>query len=300
MYFHAVASDAPDLYIVQQVLRISGPLDTDRFEDAWTAVVARHEALRTVFHWQPGETPRQVVRAELPFDFDVVALSELEAESTEVLAAEQRARRFDLQDGPTMRLLLVALGPNDWQLIWTQHHLVQDGWSAGIVLRQVFEVYESGSAPSDADTPQFRSYVDWLQSRSVDDDREFWSRELDGLAQPTRMLPSSDEPGGYSRSDRTLDADLSRRLRDFAKDERLTLNTVLVGAMALLVARSTGSDDVALGVVASGRPPQLADMDVTVGMFINTTILRLPVPADGDGHPQDGDGSGACRSRHRR
>lgn len=148
MYFHAVASEANDLYIVQQRIEIEGLLDPAIFQAAWETVVERHQALRTVFRWEPGRAPRQFVLERLAVDFESVDLTDDPA-GADVIAARfesDRSIRFDLANGPLMRVVLFTVAPHRHTLLWSQHHLVQDGWSASIVLQELFAAHEDLAA----------------------------------------------------------------------------------------------------------------------------------------------------------
>jgi len=284
MYFHALASDASDLYIVQQRIDIDGPLDPSLFRAAWLSIVERHAALRTTFHWEPGQTPRQVVHDRLEFDFAALDLSHTPDAPLQVEARfeSDRSLRFDLANGPLMRVVLFTMAPDRHTMLWSQHHLVQDGWSASIVLGELFAAYEdlqAGREPDLSEARPFSDYIAWLEGRPIEATESFWRKTLTGFEEPTRLVEQAtlDSGDAYTRRSRTLDSGLSEALRRFARDNRLTLNTVLVGSMGILVGRLSGSRDVAMGVVASGRPPTLPGVEAMVGMFINTLILRLEI-----------------------
>ncbi|MBT8207330.1 MAG: hypothetical protein KJO18_03565, partial [Acidimicrobiia bacterium] len=261
MYFHAVASDAEDLYVIQQRLEIAGPLDLVAFQDAWSRVVAHHPALRSVFVWDGSGVPAQIVCRGIDVEVEFTDLTgstdaHQRTSTIEASIEADRRTRFQLDAPPVMRLLLFKVGAELHELVWSQHHLTEDGWSATFVLQQVFSAYEqliSGETPDLPTSRPYGDYIRWLEERDDEATKAFWRDHFSGFSTPTRMsiAPIGDESSTYVRISHSLGRDLSDRLRTFARERRLTLNTMLVGGMTLLLGRYVGKADVALGVVAS-------------------------------------------------
>ena len=181
-----------------------------------------------------------------------------------------------------MRLLLFRVGAERHELVWSQHHLTEDGWSATNVLGEVFGAYErlvAGETPEMSESRPYSDYIRWLAERDDSETEAFWREHFSRFRRPTRMssAPTSETTSQYVRIDHSLGRELSDRLRAFAREQRLTLNTILFGGMTILVGRYVGKADVALGVVASGRPYMLSGVESMVGMFINTLALRIPI-----------------------
>ncbi len=283
MLFHAAGSSADDLYIVQQRIEIDGPLELEPFQRAWDTVIARHPALRSTFAWQHAGRPVQVVCRKVGVDVDLVDLADDPAASAVVDAAfvADRAFRFDLEVPPLMRITLYRVGPDRHVLLWSQHHLLQDGWSSSVVLNEVFTAYEAHVAGDDPPLPParpFRDYIDWLADNTSTDTEAFWREHLAGFTEPTRITNTQVASGdGYTRRFHTMTSATTSRLHEFAREHRITLNTVLVGALAIVLGRYSGRADVAFGTVAAGRPPTLPGVESMVGMFINTLALRIEI-----------------------
>jgi amino acid adenylation domain-containing protein len=287
MFFHTIASEVEDLYVIQQRLVIDGPLDLALFEEGWSRIIARHAALRTVFSWEQQGKPAQVVCRHVTVPIELVDLTdatEPDARIEDRIEAERR-RGFTLDAPPLMRLVLFRLAPDRHELLWSQHHLLEDGWSATNVLREVFDTYEALATGQQVELPPVRPYGDyirWLAARDPAETESFWRKQLEGFAEPTRLVEGS--RNGVERRYvwlyRSLGAELSTAVRTFARDHRLTLNTVLAGAMAIVLGRYVGRSDIAFGVVSSGRPYSLAGVESMVGMFINTLLLRVEIDED--------------------
>jgi amino acid adenylation domain-containing protein len=286
--FHTVYAPQSAVYFEQFVWSIQGDLDVDAFAHAWQRVVDAHPILRTSFHWEDLETPVQAVHrhAALPLarhdwrDRDP-------SERTTMLAdylADDRERGFNLDEPPLMRLALVQLAAADYYLIWSCHHLLLDGWSMSVLLKQIFLLYEAQRAGRDIELPAARpyaDYVEWLQQQDDAAAEAFWRGALKGFSAPTPLI--GDRPGVgdreevYHEQQLQLSAHLSAALRELARRHQLTLNTLMQGAWALLLGRYSGADDVVFGATVAGRPTDLTGFDTMVGLFINTLPVRVMI-----------------------
>ncbi len=303
MLFASLLAPASGAYVLQVVCTLRGGLDAGALREAWRQVVGRQAALRTSFHWEEVEHPHQVVHAavELPWseeDWRGLAPEAQAAGRAELVAAERR-RGFDLTRPPLLRLLLVRLADDTWRFHLTNHHLVLDGWSQQLLFREVFTLYarlrrggaqafaplEPGAqafAPLPPPVPYGR-YIAWLQRRDRSAAERHWRRELAGLTAAT-PLPFARPRGGRTGEVRwrgeELSAAVTARLKELAQRARLTLNTVVQGAWAVLLARVAGVEEVVFGAVVAGRPAELRGIEATIGLFINSLPLRVPVERD--------------------
>ncbi|HKV10346.1 MAG TPA: amino acid adenylation domain-containing protein, partial [Thermoanaerobaculia bacterium] len=263
MLFHTLF--APQSYVLELSGRILGDFDREAFLGAWGRLIERHPVLRTSFHWEGLPQPLQVVhrRVEIP------------------LASERQD--FHLGQAPLIRLLLVKEGDQEHRLVWTTHLILMDGWSQATVVRELFEIYAAlreGREPDLPATPPYRDYIAWLLQQQPGEAEEFWRRELAGLEGPT-PLPADRGPGAASevRQDRLqLSAETTAALKALGRSSRLTLNTLLQGAWALLLARTSGNPEVVFGATVSGRPAELPGIESMVGLFINSLPVRVAVP----------------------
>jgi amino acid adenylation domain-containing protein/non-ribosomal peptide synthase protein (TIGR01720 family) len=270
LVFLAALADGVDPYVVQQVLDLEGPLDPERLRAAGQALLDRHPALRVSFPAGPGGVLRQVVakRAELPW---------AEAEGDfERIAAADRHTPFDLTAAPLLRFTLVRVGPQRHRLILTNHHVLLDGWSTPLAVRELFDLY-SGRQPA-APRP-YTDYLRWLRRADRDAARQAWRVNLAGLDQPTLIAPNAgavlDERPGKLETD--LPREVGERLTTIARDRQVTLNTVVQAAWAVLLSHLTGRTDVVFGTTVSGRPAQVSGVEDMIGFFINTLPVRVPL-----------------------
>ncbi|MFH9657287.1 non-ribosomal peptide synthase/polyketide synthase [Streptomyces sp. NPDC017248] len=290
MLFHGLV-DTEHAYFDRTAVRLSGVPDPDAFAAAWQQVADRTPALRTSVHWHGLPHPVQVVHrhAELPVTrLDWRALTPAErAAATERLLAEDRAAGLDLTTAPLTRLTLAALPGDEVLLLWSTHHIVLDGWSTGQLLTEVCERYAAltgGPDPAPAVRRPFADFLHWLAAQDETAAERHWAETLAGFTART-PLPYDRTPAEAHRArsaasvHHALDPEVSRRLREGAARAGLTVNTVVEGAWALLLARSGGRDDVVFGTTVSGRPAELPGVEGMIGMFINTVPARVRTPA---------------------
>ena len=169
MLFHSLSAEDHGLYLLQAACRLSSSLDIALFEKAWNDTIARHEALRTSFHWDQPGSPYQQVQADVHcplecFDWQDVSSSDIDALLQEFLRNE-RTRDFDLSSAPLMRLSLIRLPENEYLFVWTCHHALLDGRSRTAVLKEVasrYKAFSNGQAAELAPCTPFQEYVEWF------------------------------------------------------------------------------------------------------------------------------------------
>lgn len=293
--FHAVSEPQSSIYLLQFHCTLAGPLNLPAFQRAWQQVLDRHPALRTVFLWEGLDEWLQVVRqhAMLPWkvhDWTTKNSAE-QKQACDDFLKEDGQKLFDLSHAPLMRVAVIRLKDNLHRLVWTQHHLILDGWSLAIVLKEALARYNGSVRGVDQQFPPVRPYRDfivWHRQLDLSQAEFFWKDYLKGFAAPT-VLPfyrledpeGQEKTGQHGRRTRQLSADLTRSLKSFSRNQQLTLNTVFQGAWALLLSRYSGQDDVVFGAVVSGRPAALSGIEAAVGLFVNTLPFRAIVSPDG-------------------
>ncbi|WP_210639699.1 non-ribosomal peptide synthase/polyketide synthase [Pseudomonas sp. Tri1] len=279
MLFHTLLEQGSGDYINQLRLDVEG-VDPQRFRAAWQAVVDAHDILRSGFFWQGDlAQPVQIVqrRVEVPFRvLDWSGHAGIE-DALQTLADEEHAHGVDLTQAPLMRLVLVRTGTERHHLIYTNHHILMDGWSSAQLLGEVLQHYRGDSVARPAG--RYRDYIAWLQRQDAATSQAFWTPALQRLETPTRLADVMPKPaqvdGGYGDHKQVLDETLTRRLEAFARASKVTVNTLVQAAWLLLLQRYTGKDTVAFGATVAGRPADLPGIEQQIGLFINT----LPVIA---------------------
>ncbi|SIR91538.1 non-ribosomal peptide synthetase [Pseudomonas putida] len=269
MLFHSTYSAQAGVYVNQMCLTMDG-LDVERFRNSWQAVLERHEVLRARFIWDGLAAPLQVIErhAELPFE-----VRQCPAGQLQTLAQAQREQGFDLAQAPLLRLVLVPLGEQRYELIYTSHHILMDGWSNALLLGEVLQRYH-GQQPA-GHASDYRDYIAWLQRQDRAASEAFWRGQLAELHEPTRLAGALRVTPGQGQGEhlQVLDALRTQALSRFAMAQKVTFNTLLQAAWALLLQRYTGQASVCFGATVSGRPAELAGIEQQIGLFINTLPL---------------------------
>jgi amino acid adenylation domain-containing protein/non-ribosomal peptide synthase protein (TIGR01720 family) len=300
LLFHSLWESGRAAYVEQVTCRLDGALDVAAFRLAWGQVVATHEALRTTFSTR-GVEPLQRVRAHAELVLEQADLRELEPAAQErELASRQladRARGFDLACGPLMRLALVRLDDSTTWLLWSHHHLILDGWSAALVLRDAFAAYDAarrGQHVTLRTPPRYADYIAWLRARPSEAVTRFWRATLGDFDAPTGLpfeRPRGAQPaapagelddaapaGRHQVAQRALSVPRTERLVALCAQHQLTLNTLVQAAWAFVLARASRSEDVLFGITSAGRSADLPGIERITGLLINTLPLRLRVP----------------------
>nr|WP_246481410.1 amino acid adenylation domain-containing protein [Amycolatopsis umgeniensis] len=282
LYHLALDGEAPDTYGIQQTLIIDGPLDAELFRTSWQALLGRHAALRAGFVRRKSGEMVQLIPREVKLPWEERDLSHLAEEDAlaevSVIAEQERAKKFDVVKPPLLRLTLIRLAPEKHCLVTTSHHLVMDGWSRALLESELLKIYAAGGVTSALPSPRsYRDYLAWLDKQDKEAAREAWREELAGAERSALGIPEKARkaPGKQAREELRYSPEFTSALVDFARRNGLTLNTLVQGAWALVLARLARRRDVVFGAVVSGRPADLPGAENVVGLFINTVPVRV-------------------------
>ncbi|HZD09371.1 MAG TPA: condensation domain-containing protein, partial [Candidatus Limnocylindrales bacterium] len=292
LLFHSVYAaynaKALDIYNVQLVLTLDGDLNEEALQSAIRIVLRRHANLRAGFEHEGTSHPVQFIPVEFSLPWRRVDLSPLpEAEQKQKLAAlvhEDETGRFNLAFPPLFRFTLARTQRQQHTFAFTYHHILMDGWSSPVFMREVLTVYQrNGDASSLLRVTPYRDYLAWLNTTNREMSRAIWKEALTGLHDPTRLVAAV--PGHAKEIPQEIrfnlpDA-LSAALVSLVRQHNLTLNTLVQGAWGVLLGRLTNQEDVVFGGTVSGRPPEIPGIETMVGLFINTVPVRVQL------HPGD-------------
>ncbi|MEU3872946.1 MULTISPECIES: amino acid adenylation domain-containing protein [Streptomyces] len=286
LHFHAQYDEsASDVYTVQSVLELHGPVDADALHEAARSLLSRHDNLRAFF--TEGEAGRtlQVVPRTVELPWALVDLAGLDprtagARLDEILAADS-ARRFVLSEPPLMRCTLVRLAEDRHRFVLTVHHIAVDGWSMPLLVRELFQLYgihrDGGDAGALAPAAPYKDYLAWLAAQDRGASEEAWRTALADIEEVTLLVPgtAAGAPAVPARRSTVVPDALAAALTAAAREHGLTVNTLVQGAWGLVLAAETGRDDVVFGATVSGRPPELPGVEDMIGLFINTLPVRV-------------------------
>ncbi|MCA2206556.1 non-ribosomal peptide synthetase [Nocardia rosealba] len=282
LLFHALYdSDTADGYTVQSLLTLAGTVDSARLRRAAQAVVDRHENLRAAFV-ETADGPRQLVLADAEIQWNEIDLTDIaekqrERELDRVVELDALTR-FDLTRPPLLRFTLITTAPDTYRLVMTNHHLVLDGWSTPLLVRELLALYVTAGDTAPLPPPRsYREFLSWLAEQDAQESLDAWTRSLAGIDTPTRAVPTL--AGIESTETAMISRDLPRTtvatLESAARAAGATVNTLVQAGWALVLTMLTGRTDVVFGSTVSGRPPELPGVEEMVGLFINTLPVRV-------------------------
>ncbi|WP_137821500.1 non-ribosomal peptide synthase/polyketide synthase [Pseudomonas sp. D(2018)] len=274
-------------YNLPGAVRLHGALDVAALEQAFAALVERHETLRTTFHLDGG-VPVQRIHASAPVEVeheDLTLLPTAARESRARQSAEEQAQKpFDLEQGPLLRLKLVKLAEDEHLLLVTLHHIVSDGWSMNVLIDEFSRLYRAfcaGEAPQLTELPiQYRDYAlwqrQWLEAGEQERQLDYWKTHL-GSEHSLLELPA-DHPRPASpsykgvRLEFAIEPALAEQLRGLARQQGVTLFMLLLASYQVLLARYSGQREIRVGVPIANR--NRAETEGLIGFFVNTQVLR--------------------------
>ncbi|QNE77579.1 amino acid adenylation domain-containing protein [Streptomyces finlayi] len=283
LLFHArYDSRDLDVYNVQISLEVRGTLHAERFREACDALLGRHPMLRAAFLQKRSGEPVQVIpeRTAMPWHtHDLAGLDPREqADRLAAVLEADRRQRFDPADPPLMRCTLVGLGEDRQQIVLTMHHLLVDGWTTSLLLRDLLALYDHGAASGLPAPGHYPDYLRWLAEQDREKARTAWLEALAGLREPTLSCPGTDTARIRVLPERIVvalsETDTSALL-DISRRHGVTLNTLVRVAWALCLHRRTGQLDIVFGATVSGRVAELPGVEEMVGVFINTVPVRV-------------------------
>jgi len=289
--FHYLKEPASLHYSEQLVLNLSGELQLDFFKKAWEYIVRSNEALRTCFRWEKLEKPVQIVLKErYPdlkfFDLSILKFYDEKYNHFEKIKREDRQKKFDLSDVP-FRIVLCKFSNKDYRLIISNHHILYDGWSSGIILKEFFQVYtslveEKSSSQLSKTKPHFSEFVHWIYTQDSDKHNNFWQNYLLGITTPTKLsickkVVNQVQDRVVKEKNFEINNELKKSLLVFLKEKRITLATLFYSVWGILLQKYCDCDDVIFGTTVSGRSAPIAGIEDMVGLFINTIPLRIKI-----------------------
>ncbi|MEM8499388.1 MAG: condensation domain-containing protein [Pseudomonadota bacterium] len=279
MLYHAISSPGAATYIGQHRLRLID-VDERALRNAWQLVSDRHSALRTAYVWEGLSQSVQLVHAQLEIHIEEVDFSGGEEQLAEFCEAE-RNTEFEFDQSPPSRIKLLRLSESESEMLWTRHHLMVDGWSAHLVLRELGDAYTSVIQNTPWQPPMvdgFSSYIAWLQQQDVTRSQQYWQTmlgaartmcDLEGIRSSNRGMHHS------AQIEHVLSNEFSVQLRTGCREAGLTLSALMHGAWSAVLASFNNDSTLVFGSTVSGRPVGLSNADSIVGNFINTLPVQI-------------------------
>jgi amino acid adenylation domain-containing protein/non-ribosomal peptide synthase protein (TIGR01720 family) len=291
LLFHSLYEPESGIYFEQFHCRLEGDVSVIAVRQAWQTLVDRHTILRTAIITKGQSEPVQVVFRNLAFniieeDWRGLNNSAQENRLKQFLEADRR-QGFILNRPPLMRVTLIRLAEDCWHLVWSHHHLILDGWSWPILLREFLLLHKAAKENTEISLPNVRPYGDflaWLKQKNPQDGESFWHQYMGDFesATPLLMIPKAKQNNAFESGEIKHDfsPENTAFLQKLARNCSVTLNTVIQGAWAILLNRYSRNEDIVYGITVAGRPPELPGVEGMIGPFINTLPFRVSVSAE--------------------
>ncbi|MFM7353838.1 MAG: condensation domain-containing protein, partial [Microcystis aeruginosa] len=291
MLFHSLYEPDSDVYFVQFSCNLKGNVDTTIFEQAWQRLVEKYVVFRTAFIWESLSQPVQVVYRQVTvrvatYDWQHLTVQQQQQELAVFLESDQQ-KSLQLSEAPLMRLNLIKLDKNTYQFVWSSHHLLLDGWSLSLVIKDFLKIYQEISQNqviADQPVVSYRQYIAWLQQQEQKPAEEFWRQKLQGFTAPTPLIiersANSKNSNAYKKQQVQFSDSTTATFQSFVRKNRLTLNNLVQATWGLLLSRYSQETDIVFGATVSGRETSIPGIEAMVGLFINTLPMRIQVKPD--------------------
>jgi amino acid adenylation domain-containing protein len=292
MLFHGLYDESVVAYVDQFACDLISP-DLAWFDKSWRYLIDRHSILRTAIYYDAFPIPVQCVYKQVDLPIGIIDYRHLSADdhavALQVFGQQQQQKGFDFRHAPLMRIALVRLTDDRYRMFWTFHHILLDGWSLPILVEEFLTVYESfstGSRPDNRPQDRYEDYIRYIDRRDKQQEETYWRNYLAAVTDSTLLpfiAPGADRNKGigtYREVKLSIAADRTAVINEFARQQHLTVNTIMQGIWAFLLHTYTAKTDIVYGVTVSGRPDELPGVEERVGIYINTIPLHTSLNTD--------------------
>lgn len=289
--FHCLYNEHLPVYITQLNFEVSDQIDILAFRNALTFAIKNHTILRTTFVYEKTRIPVQCVHESAQPTLEILDCQDLSTDSFDAhfkqLLTKDLEKGFDFGKPPLLRVSLVKTNQGFYKMIWTKHHLLWDGWSEHLIVKEVFDAYEKyalGEIPQAIREDKYEDYIKLINAVDTFETKKFWTKYLADF-EDASLLPFVNQTNqrnkGNGQSEKIIlefDQEQRNKINNYVQKTQVTISTLVQGIWSFLLAKYTGKEDVLFGVTIAGRPADLT-YDHKVGLFINTLPMRAKVDA---------------------
>ena len=266
---------------------IDGELDVDLLKKSWELVIERHPVLRTSVHWEKIKSPVQIVKPTGSMEWTILDWSNLSPFEQENELAEFKKNNknngINFTKNPLSQISLIKTKSDSYYLVWCCHHLLLDGWSTSIILKDVFDFYEAlftNNSPNLEAIPSYKSYLNWLKKIDSNEARIFWEKSFENYKKPFLFDENQHKSTSLVQNQIQLSQEPTVRAKELSKAYQITLNTLFQGLWALVISKYSNVLDIAYGNTVSGRSSNFPSIERIAGMFTNVIPLRTQIDLD--------------------
>ncbi len=286
MLFHSIMDGASGAYFEQSRLKIMGQIDIKLFERSFNYIIEKYDILRTVFLYEKVSQPVQIVLRKRIGNIcynDISALKEEERKTyIEDFIKKDKMQGFKLSIDLPMRIAVIKTGEKEYEIIWSYHHIIMDGWCLGIIMSEFFKAYTllgKGKEISTINNYPYSDYIKWLKKQNKEKALAYWKNYLEDYEQQASIprLHKKSNDNTYLQCDTQFELDeaITEKLTKLARENQISLNIIIQTIWGILLQRYNNTNDVVFGAVVSGRPPEVVGIESMVGLFINTIPVRI-------------------------
>lgn len=267
---------------------IHGNVDKSLMKKAWQEAIKQHPILRTSFHWENLAEPHQTIHKDAPINWKYKDLSEPGSDAKESIRNikdEDKGEGFNLNQPGGGRLLLLKLSDNEYHLIWTCHHILIDGWSGAIIVKDVLLWYQKIAENEEIPfklSPRFDKFLEWKAGQNQEKAKAFWQAMFAEAKPPLFSKGHSSVKSNFKDLSVYPVQTSIKKLQELSKNERLTINSVYQGLWMLTLASYFQSEEISLGLTLTGRSSSFSGIDRLTGLLMNVLPVRKQINADAD------------------
>jgi iturin family lipopeptide synthetase B len=280
--FHYLMNREKNEYFEQLSIGIRGNIDFEVFKSAWIKVIQSNEMLRTVFRWENIEKAVQIILKshDVHIQYNDFRNSETSIFDLEEIKVQDRKIGFDLRNVP-FRIMLCHMEDDKYEMVISSHHILYDGWSTGVLLKEFSEFYScliKGKEPFLQNKTKYAEFIKWNRQNDDSTEKLFWEDYLKSYV-PLEELPikkvCQNNVSTYANSRLHIEESKGKKIKNFLQTNQLTLASLIYSAWGILLQRYHNSDDITFGTVVSGRNCPISNIENVIGLFINTLVTRV-------------------------
>ncbi|MBW9155185.1 non-ribosomal peptide synthetase [Clostridium tagluense] len=284
--FYSLKDEGKGAYTQQLLIKIKGELDLNLFNEAYNFLIKRHDVLRTIFAYEGVKVPRQIVFRDIINNVDFEDISNINEECKEIYVKQllqfEKNKGINLKTDLPIRIKVVKFNEASYNIIWNYHHIIQDGWSTGIIVNDFFKIYLQLQSKTKIQLPQpesYKTYISWLKNQNMEVAKDYWKKVLEDYDCSVKIYNEKMNCNQLKYVPKEfkfqLSKDILNKMKKMSESKQVTVNTILQSVWGILLQKYNNTEDVVFGSVVSGRNIDLKNIENMVGVFINTIPVRV-------------------------
>lgn len=266
---------------------IDGDLNIDILKKSWDLTINRHPILRTSVHWEKIKIPVQIVKPNGFINWSILDWNHLnkDVQEKQLIQLKEGTKKtgLDFQKNPLSNISLIKTKNDSHIFVWSCHHLLLDGWSSSIILKDVFNFYDSLTTNKNSNfenIPSYKSYLNFLNQINIDEAKQFWNKTFEGFEKPFLFNESQSKIEKLRKNQIQLSHETKLKAQNLSKSYQITINTLFQGVWSIILSKYSNYKDIAYGNTVSGRSGNFPNIELIAGMFANVLPVRAKIDFD--------------------